>query len=121
LNERGCILLSLLLGEVATSMVIYIAFPRLALVATFPSNLSYLAGHFVPAAILWLVVGLGCWFLLSPTTWWHRRSDASKLQAITKACLVGAAVNVGATLYLWFASPGHAAHNRPLAELGTGG
>ncbi len=100
MNERLVFLLSVLAAEFGTSAVFFVSRSESPLTRPYPELVAYLAAHAAPSLGAWaLLAGLSA--ILMPKLWRRRQNRSTKLTLFARVGLLGLAVDLIGSLYLW--------------------
>jgi hypothetical protein len=99
-NERLVFLLSVTAAEFGASALLFLLRPDSPLTRRYLELLAYLAAHAVPSLGIWaLLVSLSA--ALMPRLWRHRQNRATKIALFARVGLLGLAIDLFGSLYLW--------------------
>jgi hypothetical protein len=99
-NERLVFLLSVSVAEFGTSAIFYLLLPESPLTRRYTELFAYLAAHALPSLGVWaLLVSLSA--ALMPKLWRRRQNRATKLALFARVGLLGLAIDLFGSLYLW--------------------
>lgn len=100
MNERLVFLSSILIAELGTSASLYLLLPESPLVRRYPELAAYMAAHAIPSLGFWgFLAALSA--VIMPKLWRRRQNRSTKLSLLARIGLVGVAIDLGASLYLW--------------------
>ena len=100
MNERLVFPLSVAVAEFGASAVFFLLLPESPLTRRYPELFAYLAAHAVPSLGVWaLLVSLSV--ALMPRLWRRRQNRATKLALFARVGLLGLAIDLFGSLYLW--------------------